>query len=93
MIQNCPITAFNITNAHTMFGKNIAATRGNKLQHTTYRVVIYYVAAPKYFNKLHKFETLLADVMFVNGAPFLINMSRVIKFVTVEHIPTHTDKN
>ena len=30
--------------------------------------------------------------MFVNNIPFLITMSRKIKFITVEHIPTRTAK-
>ena len=51
-------------------------------------MAIYYIAVPKYFLKLHKFVTLVAYVMFVNGASFLITMSRGISFVTVEHIPT-----
>ena len=43
-----------------------------------------YVAVPKDFLKLHKFVTLVADVMFVNSAPFITNMSHGIKFVMVE---------
>ena len=50
-----------------------------------------YVAVPKDFIKLHKVVTILADLIFVNGAPFLITMTRGIKFVTVQQIPTRTD--
>ena len=51
-----------------------------------------YVDVPMDPLKSHKFVTLVADLMFVNGAPFLIAMSRGIKFVTVEYIPTQTSK-
>ena len=36
---------------------------------------------------LHKYVTLVGDVMFVNGIPFLVTMSRRIRFITVQHVP------
>ena len=42
----------------------------------------------RYSLKLNKFITLVTDEMFVNGTPFLITISRITKFVTVEHVPT-----
>ena len=51
-----------------------------------------FVAISWVFLKLHKFVTLVEDVMFMNSATFLITMSRVIKFVIVKHIPTHMAK-
>ena len=36
--------------------------------------------------------TLTSDVMFVNGMPFLITLSRRIRLLTVEHIPSRTAK-
>ena len=47
------------------------------------RVVMDYISVPKDFLKLHEFVNLVKDVMFVNGAPFLITMSRGINLVTV----------
>ena len=90
IIQNFLIATFGVTNDQTIFGTNLSGTRGKTLQNNPYRVVMDYVAVPKDFMKLHKFVFLVADVMFVNGAPLLINISHGIKFVTVEHIPTHT---
>ena len=91
MIWKFPITTYDVNNFHNMFSQNLAGTNGNTVWQNTYRVVMYYIAVPKDFLKLHKFVTLVEDVMFVNGAPFLITMSRRIKFVTVEHITTRTD--
>ena len=51
-----------------------------------------YVAVPKDLLKLHKFVALVEDVMFVDGAPFLIYMLCGINFLTFEHIPTHASK-
>ena len=33
--------------------------------------------------------TLVADVMFVNGVPFLVSSSRNIMLTTIEHAPDH----
>ena len=35
----------------------------------------------------HKYVTLTADVMFVNGVTFLVSLSRVIRMYTCEHVP------
>ena len=51
-----------------------------------------YVKIIKAFYKLHKFATLMADIMFVNGNAFMIASPRKLKFVTVEHIPSLTFK-
>ena len=91
MIQNFHITASDVTNSHTMFDPNLAGTRLNKVQQNLYRVVMYYVAVPRDFLKLHNFVTLVPDVIFLNNLPLLITMARGINFVTVERVPTRTD--
>jgi hypothetical protein len=45
---------------------------------------------PKDFIQLHKYVPLVADVMFVNGLPFLVTSSRGISLVTIEHLPSPT---
>ena len=42
--------------------------------------------------QMHKNVTLVADVMFVCGLPFMITLSRDIRFVTVQYIPNRTAK-
>ena len=42
------------------------------------------------FYWLHKFVTLTADVMFVNGIPFLVTFSQNIRLITAKHVPTRT---
>ena len=92
MIQNSPITAFDVNNANNIFGTNLAGTWFKTVQQKPDRVAMDFFYVPKYFIKLHKFVTIVSDVMFLNVAPLLITMSVGIKFVTVEHIPTCTDK-
>ena len=64
-----------------MLGPKISGIRGKTLQHKPYRLVMYYVAMPRYFLKVHKFVTLVADVMFVIGAPLLITMPISMNFL------------
>ena len=80
MIQNYPISASEANNAHIIFGPNLAGTRGKKVHPNPDMVAMDYVAVPKDSIKLHKSVTLVADMMFVNGTPLLITMSRGIKF-------------
>ncbi len=39
---------------------------------------------------LHCFVTLVADVMFANGIPFLMTLSRNIRLITAEFLPSQT---
>ena len=48
------------------------------------------VTTPRHFKLLHKSVTLVADVLFVNGIPFFITISRKICFVDVEHMQSRT---
>ena len=53
-------------------------------------VVENYVAIPKDFVLVNKHLTLAADVFFVDGLPFLLTLSRRVKFVTSEQCPVRT---
>ena len=88
MIQNGPITDSDVTNNNPIFGPNISGNKGKKVQHNLDRVVMDYIAVHREFLKWHKFLTLVADVMFVNNITILINVSRSINFVAIEHMPT-----
>ena len=44
------------------------------------------------FYELNKVVTLTADIMFVNGIPFLTTLFRGTSMVTTEFLPSHTIK-
>ena len=75
-----------------MFGQNLAGTRGMPVQHNQDRLVMDYVAVPKIILKWHRFVTLIEYVIFLNGAPFLITISRGVMFVNVKHMPNRMTK-
>ena len=49
-----------------------------------------YVSIPAKIVELNKHVVLVADVMFVNGLPFFITLSRKIQFVTIQYVPRRT---
>jgi hypothetical protein len=72
LIDNCPVTPSDIKNAHTI----IAGLRGRTVRRKPDRVVPDLVTIPRDLVLLHKSIVLTADIMFVNGWPFLLTRSR-----------------
>ena len=92
VIKNCPVTTWDIANATAIFGPNQAAMRGKTVRQKPDKVETEFIPIPRDFYELHKFVTLTADVMFVNGVAFLTTLSRKIRLFTIEHVPSHTAK-
>ncbi len=82
LIANRPVTVRNIQNAHQIFGPILANLRGKMARTKPEHVRADYVKIPQDFTDLHKYVTIVADVMFVNGLPFLVTLSRGISLVT-----------
>ena len=83
----------DMKNAHALFGpQRISSIKGKTTRRAPEHVRTDYVAVPRDFLKLQKNVTLVVDVMFVNNLPFLITLSRNIRYITVEHIKTRTVK-
>ena len=49
MIKKSSTNDSDATNAHTVFGPNLAGTRGKTVQQKPHRVVMDYVSVPKDF--------------------------------------------
>ena len=90
--DDCLFKIHDVKNTHAIFGSYLAGERGKTVRHELDHVTIDYIYIPIYSPKLHKHVTIVFDVMFVNNIPFLVKMYCSIKFTTVEHIPTYTDK-
>ena len=73
--KNCPVTVQDVENANRIFGPDLANLRGKTIRTKPEHVHIEYVQIPRDFVELHKYVTLVADVMFVNGLPFLVTSS------------------
>jgi hypothetical protein len=92
LLANCPVTVHNVINAHHIYGHDLANVRGKMTRRKPEHVQVEYVQIPRNFVKMHKYMTLAADIMFVNGLPFLVTLLRGISLVTIEHLPSRTAK-
>jgi hypothetical protein len=85
-IRDCPVTVQDVDNAHTIWGKNIAALKGKNTRTKPIHVAGNFVKVPKEFLKLHQSVYMTADILFVNKIPFFLTLSRQICFTTVNHL-------
>ncbi len=92
LITNCPITVQDVENANRIFSPDLANLRGKMIRTKPEHARIEYVQIPWDFVELHKSVMLVADVMFINGLPFLVTSSRGISLVTIEYLKTRTAK-
>ncbi len=83
LVSNCPVTVHDINNANHIFGPDVANLRGKTTRTKPEHVRVKIVQIPCNFVQLHKYVTLVADVMFVNGLPFLVASSRRFSLVTI----------
>ena len=74
MIPDCPITTDNIKHADTLFGLDLATSRGKTVRHKPTCVVTDYVDIPRALVDINKQVTLAVDVMFVNSVSFLVSV-------------------
>ena len=72
LFSNFHVEIVHTINANNIFGPNVAGLRGLYVRTKSTQVEREYIPIPRYFYFLHKFVTLTADVMFVNGLPSLI---------------------
>jgi hypothetical protein len=93
MIKNCSVTSTDIDNAHKLFGDDIATLRGETVRNTQYPIMADYVEIPKAILDLNKDVTMAADIMFVNGLPFVTTIFREIKFTTIEYVTNRSEPN
>ena len=87
-LENCPVTVTDVSNAHVIFGPDLPGVKGKTVCISPHREDMEYLEIPCNYCALQKFITLTTDVMFVNGVPFLTTLSRKVKLVTAEYLPT-----
>ncbi len=91
-MTNCPVTVQDMSNADRVFGPDLANLRGTTTRTKPEHVRTEYLQITKDFIHMYKYVTLVADVMFVNGLPFLATLSRGISLVTFEFLPSWATK-
>jgi hypothetical protein len=92
-LSNCPVTISDVRHAHQIFGPDLAGLRGKTVHHPPLHVQMEYIDIPLSILDNHRNVTVTADVMFVNGLPFLITASRGLNLVTIEYASPRTASN
>ena len=87
MLPDCPITNADIVNAHKIFDTDLANLRGKTVRRRPEHVSGEIIDIPQQILDNQSNVTLSADVMFVNGVPFLVSSSRNIPNV----LPSNSD--
>ena len=92
--KNMPIGLNNVADALAIYGPPVSRPKGAKNIEKTHPRVGEggNLEIPRDFNRLNKFVTLTADVMFVSGRPLLVTFSRNIKIITAEYVTSRTSR-
>lgn len=85
-IQNCPITVQDVDVAEKIFGKDVGSLKGKTSRSKPTPVVHDIVEIPPELKEAQRDIDLCFDIMFVNGWPFLVSVSKRLKYRTVELI-------
>jgi hypothetical protein len=90
LLKNSNLTIDDLENSRVIYGPSVPRLKGTSVRHKPVRAEPNFVRIPRDIIDMNRYITLVADVMFVCGLPFLISLSRRIRFVTVEFIPKRT---
>ena len=83
-LANCPITRQDVLAADNIFGPNLGSLKGKTVHRPNPHVSTCIDGVPPDLLNIHGNVTLCIDIMFINKIPFLVTISRDIKFGTVE---------
>ena len=89
-IANCPITLDDVDIAEQIYGPDVASLKGKTTRRKPAPVVNDQVSIPKELVEKHENVVLCLDTIFVNKIPFLVTISKDLKYRTADHLKTRT---
>ena len=81
LIKNSKISSSDIKNMTTIFGKNLSAIQGKTTRGKLSSVRFDYINVPKELLDAQQDVIFTVDIMFINGIPFMITLSRGVKYM------------
>ena len=79
-IPNCPVIVQDIKNAEFVWGPELGCLKGKTARQTSPKIRLENISIPMQIMQQYRNITLSVDVMKVTGIPFLMTISRHIKF-------------
>ena len=86
LLPNCPVNRRDVLRADQIFGPDIGSLKGKTVRRQPPRVEVEEVTLPVTIKQHYQEVTLGCDIRFVNKIPFLMSISRHIRFGTAQHI-------
>ena len=86
MIVNCPVTFDDVKNAKLIFSTDATSLKGKSGMRNPDNVVTDYVEIPWKILESRKELEVSTDIMFVNKLPFLVTISKGLKFTTIDYL-------
>jgi len=83
-LKNCPIIRQDVAAAEHVFGLDVPGLQGKTVRSPSQSVRVNVLPIPVVIMERHRDVTLGVDIMKVNKIPFLVTISRSIRFGTVE---------
>jgi hypothetical protein len=93
LLPNCPITKADIMAAELIYGPEVGSLKGKTVRRDVGLVDAQLTDVPCSILTRHREITLCADVMKVNEIPFLVTISRHIKFGTTAMVQSTSTAN
>lgn len=90
LVNNCPVTLNAVKVATDVFGPDVATLQGKTTRRTPDHVDPAVIDIPPEIISRNMEVIVVADLMFVNGLPFLVSISRNITLITVSYMPSRT---
>lgn len=90
LLKNCPVKEDDVANARKIFGP-IGALKGKTVRRRAVNVDLRLSAPPVEIMRRNRDVTMCFDIMHLNRIPFLVSISRNIKFCTAETIANRQD--
>ena len=85
-IWKCPVTLDDVKRCEAIYGPNVYALKGKSVRSKPPVVLNDYVKVPPELKVKNEDVELCADIMYIQGIPFLVTVSKRLKFVTITHI-------
>ena len=90
MMVNFPVTFDNVKNAKLIFGP-VTSLKFKSVRRKPAIIVADYVEIPREILESRKDLEVSTDIIFVNKLPFLVSISRGLKFTKIEYISSKTE--